>query len=307
MLKATALDSTRLGEQITDMVDQESPDAAIIIPVNARCDLCRVVDLLEDIARYDGPDRFQILLVVNNYDPDHPPTEHLELYSRLGVQTVAVTELPGDSRISPALRARMLALPYTNTRACIFFDADCRIPDPGRCLGWYCQSFRDPDVMLAYTKVGYYNWPDRLPVQLWLAVHYGWRAFKRNCLRVPTPRGSSYAIDRNLKQRLFEDGYLADETALGRLVKGFGYRSSYTRAKSCRVLTDGRVFQRARVHRLFTKYAFRRLKINVNNLIIRQDAARYTGRKGQESHKVDGQVTEGLAATSQEQSPAKTR
>lgn len=281
--------TTQLRDRLSPLLECDSPDTAIIIPVNAQGDLQKVLDLLEDISQYQGEDRFHIILVVNNFDPEQPPTAELELYEQLGVQTVSVPELGGHAGIPPALRARMYGLPYAKVRACCFFDADCRIPDPTSCLKWYCESFRDAEVMLAYTKIGYYNWPRRLGMRAWLLVHYTWRAFKRRCLRIPTPQGASYGIDRDLKKELFDGGYLADETAIGRLVKAFGHKTVFAGETSRRVMADGRMYQNASAFRLFTGYAFRRLRINLNSMFVRRDAADRTGREEDKVHDYDAE------------------
>lgn len=267
---------------------QATPDLAIIVPVNARGDLSKTLDLLADIAHYEGRLRFQIILVVNNFDPDNPPEQAMKTYRNWGVQTLSSATLDGNTGVPPALRARMLALPMARTVNCVFFDADCRIPDATACFNWYHQALCESAVMLAYTKVDYYNWPShRFAMRVWLHVHHLWRAFKRICLQVPTPRGSSYGINRDLKRQLFEDGYLADETGLGRVVKAFGHQSMYTGNDDCKVLTDGRMFENAQAHKLFTRYAMRRLRINLVSMVVRPDAANHTGRKGESAHQYD--------------------
>lgn len=269
------------------LLSVEEPSLAIVIPVNAKGDLNNVLLLLQDISKYAGKNRFQVILVVNNYPPEAPPSDFLDLYRAAGAEVLALPVLVGHAGIPPGLKARMAALQTVQCRAAVFFDADCRIPHPTKCLDWYAHAFTDPSTKLAYTRIAYFNWPSGVGMWLWLRVHYLWRWTKRNLLRVPTPQGASYAMDQKLKCQLYEQGYLADETAIGRLAQSFKHKTVYNGSRSCQITTDARMYENAKPLRMFTIYAWRRIRINVASFIIRQDSAEHTGRENDQPHHYD--------------------
>ncbi len=269
------------------LVNSQQPDLAIVIPVNAQGDLDNVLLLLQDISDYSGANRFQIILVVNNYPVETPPVNHISRYRAAGVEILELPELTGHAGIPPGLKARMAALDFVKCRAAVFFDADCRMPHPTVCLDWYAEAFKDPLTQLAYTKIAYFNWPPGVGMWLWLRVHYLWRWTKRNVLRIPTPQGASYAMDRKVKKELYDGGYLADETAIGRLAQSFSHKTVYNGSRPCRILTDARMYENAKPLRMFTVYAWRRIRINIASMMVRNDSAEHTGREHDEPHLYD--------------------
>ena len=283
--KNTILENDDLSLQ--GILCSENPDLAIIVPVNAKGGLANALFLLKDVSQYAGALRFQVILVVNNYDPEDPPKEFFDVYRKAGVVVLEFPQLPGHSGVPPGLRARMAGLSHVNCRGSVFFDADCRIPHPIQCSGWYCKAFENPEVKLAYTRIAYFNWPPGLGMWLWLRVHYSWRWTKRNLMRIPTPQGASYAMDVKLKEKLYNEGYLADETAIGRLAQRFDHKSMFNGSKSCRILTDARMYENARPSRLFTVYALRRIRINLASLVVRNDSAEHAGRENDNPHQYD--------------------
>ena len=250
------------------------PAATILAPVNAQGDLSNIRRLLGDLGAYGGSRRFDIVLVVNNYPDGSEPPELAELPS-LGVIAIGIPDVrvPGEAvgfsaRIPGARRAR--------TDALICFDADCRVPDPTALLDWYVDSF-DRGVDVAYSHVAYHSLRRHPSIQIRMLIHHATRWIKRVILRIPTVRGSNYAIRRSLLIRLYDSGYLADDFNVGPVARHAHARIAYSGDPQHVVLTSGRMF-RGGWGRLwgYVRYRFR---YNARVLRVRPDAARHTGRE----------------------------
>jgi hypothetical protein len=158
----------------------------------------------------------------------------------------------------------------------IFFDADCRIPNPTILLDWYIQQLKN-GTQAAYSHVGYFDLHDRLSIRARILIHHFARWIKRAILRIPTIRGSNYAINRSLFLQLYERGLLADDINVGPSVKSIGAKVAYNRSTRMIVLTSGRMFAGG-WYKLF-KYLLYRLRYNIRVLPVRTDTARHTKRE----------------------------
>lgn len=252
-----------------------APDASIVIPVNAQGDLENVLQILTDIAAYSGQYSFEVILVINNYPPDEPPPE-IKTYGDLGLRVVNIPDVrrPGEA---VGFTARIPGVQAAATECVILFDADCRIPDSSALLDWYVDQFK-AGAKAAYTHVGFYDLRDRLPNRVRLLIHHGSRWIKRVVLRIPTTRGSNYAVSRSLMLELYHKGMLADEMNVGPTFKAAGGRVTYSGSKDLTVLTSGRMFTGRSWIRLFRYYSYR-LRYNLRVLRVRANVARHTGRE----------------------------
>jgi Glycosyltransferase like family 2 len=250
-------------------------DASIVVPVNAQGDLENVLTLLGDIGRYAGPHVFEIVLVVNNYPEDRPPLAIPALEARDGVRVVAVPSVrePG---VAVAFSARMAGMRAARTPYAIHLDADCRVPDPTTLLDWYVQRLHGGDAV-AYTCVRYHSVRGRPSVYARIAIHHAARWTKRVLLRVPTTRGSSYAVHVPTLLRLYDEGLLADEMNVGPAAKSRGARVVYSGDRRTVVLTSGRMF--AGGWRKLWRYLRYRLRYNLRVLPVRPGVAERTGRE----------------------------
>lgn len=250
------------------------PDASIIIPVNAQGDLTNVLNILGDLCAYAGPHRLEVVLVVNNYVPDAPPAE-VATYRRMGINVVSIPNVrrPGEaigfSARIPGIRAA--SSPYT-----ILFDADCRVPNATALLDWYVKQFR-AGASVAYTYVGFYDLPNRLSNHFRTLTHHGARWFKRVVLRIPTTRGSNYAVQQRMMLELYEQGLLADEMNVGPVFKAHGGRVVYSGSRRLKVLTSGRMWTGGWA-KLF-RYLIYRIRYNLRVLPVGADVAQRTGRE----------------------------
>jgi len=66
---------------------------------------------------------------------------------------------------------------------------------------------------------------------------------KRVPLRIPTTRGSNYAVDRRVLLPLYERNLLSDDLNVGPALKSAGGDVVYSGARSLQVLTSGRRFK----------------------------------------------------------------
>jgi len=214
-----------------------APEASLVIPVNAQGDLLTVLKPLGDIAKYHGRHRIEIILVINNYPPEQPPTE-LDEFRALGVEVVAAASArrPGEVVI---VSARALGVRAAQSAVTIHFDADCQIPDVTALVDWYIESLRS-DVQLAYSLVGFYDYQTIPSVRMGIMIHHTVRWVKRTILKVPTTRGSNYAINRNLFLQLYDAGKLSVDLQVGPAAKLSGAKIAYSSSPSLRVLTSGR-------------------------------------------------------------------
>jgi hypothetical protein len=216
------------------------PDASVVIPVNAQEDLKNVLGILGDVARYEGTATLEVVLVINNYPEDDPPRE-LETYARAGVRTVGVPNVRRPGEVV-SFTARVPGAREASSEVTIYFDADCRIPNPSALLTWYVDELKR-GAQAAYSRVGYYDLRPLWSVRARIAIHHAARWTKRVLLRIPTVRGSNYAADRTLFLRLYDEGMLIDDLNVGPAVKTSGGSIAYSGARDLKVLTSGRRFK----------------------------------------------------------------
>lgn len=214
------------------------PDASIVIPVNAQKDLLNISRLLSDLARYSGPNHVELILVVNNYPAENPPAE-IELYRQAGLTVLGIPRVEHEGGV--ALAARIPGIRAAKSSATLLFDADCRIPHATALINWYIARFEE-GCDLAYTHVDYTDLPPGISVKVRMFVHHGSRWLRRNFLRMPTSRGSNYAIRRKLILDLFDQGRIPYDFHVGPAVKSIGGKIAYSGAKELVVLTSGRFF-----------------------------------------------------------------
>lgn len=250
------------------------PDASVVVPVNAQADLETVLGVVGKVAGYHGERSFEVVLVINNYPPGEPPPE-IEAYAGAGMRVVAVPSVWREGE-AVCLTARVPGARAAFSERVILFDADCLILNPTRVLDWYVEQF-ERGAQAAYTHVGYYDLRPLWSVRTRIAAHHLARWAKRVILRIPTTRGSNYAVDRSVFLRLYEQGLLVDDLNVGPAVKAAGGRVAYSRARSLRVLTSGRKFRGG--WRKLVRYLRYRLLYNVRVLQVRAG-----DRKGGETY-----------------------
>ena len=252
------------------------PDASIVVPVNAQADLEAVLSALSQVAGYRGDRSFEVVLVINNYPVDEPPPE-IETYAGAGMRVVAVPNVWREGE-AVCLTARVPGARAAASERLILFDADCRIPDPSRLLDWYVQQF-ERGAEAAYTHVGYYGLRPLWSVRARIAAHHLARWVKRVVVRIPTTRGSNYAVDRTVFLRLYEDGRLIDDLNVGPEVEAAGGRVAYSGSRGLQVLTSGRKFRGG--WRKLARYLRYRLLYNVRVLQARAG----DGKRGKPYHR----------------------
>jgi hypothetical protein len=232
----------RLGVELKRLRGDRAalPDASVIVPVNAQEDLRNVLRIVEDIARYEGDATFEVVLVINNYPVEEPPRE-LGAYARAGMRTVGVPDVRRPGEVV-SFTARVPGAREASSDITVHFDADCRIPNPSALLTWYVDQLRN-GAQAAYSRVEYYDLRPLWSVRARIAVHHAARWMKRVVLRIPTVRGSNYAVDRTLFLRLYDDGMLIDDLNVGLAVKAAGGPLAYSGNPELRVLTSGRRFK----------------------------------------------------------------
>ena len=79
-------------------------------------------------------------------------------------------------------------------------------------------------------------------IRVRLAVHHIMRWIKRNLVRIPTARGSNYAIDRSRLLKLVDSGIVEEDLQVGLAVKGAGGGCVYSGERPLQVFTSGRRF-----------------------------------------------------------------
>lgn len=252
-----------------------SPDASIVIPVNAQGDLKNVLNILSDIGEYAGSHSFEVILVINNYPPKATPPE-VENYRKLGVKVVSIPDIrrPGEAI---GFSARIPGVEVASSENAMLFDSDCRIPNSTALLDWYVEQF-NAGAKLAYTHVGFYDFPNTGPGRARLLIHHGGRWIKRVLLRIPTNRGSNYAVNRSLFLKLYAQGFLADEMNVGPTFKSVGGRIAYSGSQDLVVLTSGRMIT-GRSWKSLMRYYLYRIRYNLRVLPVRSSAASYTKRE----------------------------
>lgn len=232
----------RLGVELKRLRGDSAalPDASVIVPVNAQEDLRNVLRIVEDIARYEGDATFEVVLVINNYPVDQPPPE-LGAYAAAGIRTVGVPDVRRPGEVV-SFTARVPGAREASSDVTIHFDADCRVPNSSALLTWYIERLRG-GAHAAYSPVAYYDLRALWSVRARIALHHAARWTKRVALRIPTVRGSNYAIDRQLFLRLYDAGMLIDDLNVGLAVKASGGSLAYSGDQELRVLTSGRRFK----------------------------------------------------------------
>ena len=263
-------------------VPDRRPDASIVVPVNAKGDLENATRLLLDLARYDGPHTFQTILVVNNYDGD-PPAQVAE-YEATGAQVLSLPKVERRVGDAIAFSVRLPGVRAANAPWIILFDADCRIPDATSLLDWYVARGRD-GAGVAYTHVDFYDLLPAPSVRVKVRIHHVARWVKRVLLRIPTTRGSNYAVVRKLMLDLYDSGLLADDLNVGPAAKARCEAIVYSGDRRLTVLTSGRMFRAGWVE-IITYYWYR-LRYNVRVLPVRPGVARRTARDRQPADRYD--------------------
>ena len=110
-----------------------------------------------------------------------------------------------------------------------------------------------------------------------MAAHHGSRWVKRVLLRIPTIRGSNYAVDRDLFLGLYERGMLAEDMNVGPAMHKFSGPIPYSGDLRHVVLTSGRMFRGG--WRKLSRYLLYRLRSNLRVIPVHEDAASRTGRE----------------------------
>jgi hypothetical protein len=232
----------RLGTELARLRGDPTvtPDASIVIPVNAQADLENVLDVVGEITRYRGPRTFDVNLVVNNYPPDEIPAA-AKAYNAAGMRVLTI---PSVWRVGEAvcLSARIPGIRAASAERIIVFDADCRIPNPTLLLDWYVDQF-ERGATLAYTRVAHFDLRPLWSVRARIFAHHASRSIKRVLLRIPTTAGANYAVDRGAFLRAYEQGFLVDDLNVGPALKALGGRVAYSGARPLQILASGRKFR----------------------------------------------------------------
>ena len=251
-----------------------SPTLSIVIPLNAQADIDNALELLGDLAAYRGQAVKETIVVANNFEPDAAPPRlaELEAAGATVLRIPQVTVRPGEV---VSFAARIPGTRAATTPASVHFDADVRVPNAQALLAWYDEQMR-AGVDLAYTSVGHHSLPPGLSVRVSMSIHHTSRWVKRVLLRVPTARGSNYAIRAQVLLDAYERGMLADDINVGPAVRAIDGRIAYNGDKQLRVLTSGRVY-RAGWGRTLRYYVYR-LRYNLRVLPVSSEAASKTGR-----------------------------
>jgi hypothetical protein len=258
------------------------PDASIAIPVNAQGDLETVLGVLNDIAKYAGKHTFEVILAINNYPEGEEPAE-VEFFRSMGI---FVESTPSVRRPDEAVcfSARMTGIRAASTDHLLLFDADCRIPDATALIDWYIDRLHN-GAKLAYTHVGYYDFRKRLSIAARILAHHGARWVKRQLLRIPTTRGSNYAVNRAEMLRYYEQRLLSDDLNVGPTFKAHGLRIDYSGKRQFVVLTSGRMFTGG--WRRLIRYLLYRLNYNLKMLPVSQDVTKRIQRGSDNIRKVN--------------------
>lgn len=254
---------------------QASPDASVVIPVNAQADLDTVLMPLGDLAQYSGMHRFEVVLVINNY-PEGSPPRRVERFRRLGIRVVDVPSArqPGEVVI---LSARALGTRAARSDVTIHLDADCRIGNVNALLDWYIESVKQ-GAGVAYSHVGFYDLRSLASVRAKIGIHNLARWSKRNLLRIPTTRGSNYVARKGLFLSLYDEGRLSVDLQVGPAAKLAGETVVYSGRREFTVLTSGRRFRGGWIK--MVRYYLYRLRYNWNAVPTRRRAVKRGGWTG---------------------------
>jgi hypothetical protein len=167
--------------------------------------------------------------------------------------------------------ARIPGIRAASADTIVLFDADTRIPQPTELLDWYVAQFRG-GAKAAYTHVGFYDLRPLWSVRARIAAHHIARWVKRAVLRIPTTRGSNYAVSRSGLLPLYDQGLLTDDLNVGPAIRAAGGRVAYSGSKRLVVLTSGRKFHGGWVK--LGRYLRYRLLYNVRALRLPTDRPR---------------------------------
>jgi len=252
-----AIDSLISLIKVWDERANTDQDASIVIPVNAQEHLQDIFYILSDIGDYRGAYSFEIILVINNYPPQNPPPE-IRFFKSRGIRVVPVSDvrIPGQH---PALTSRILGIEAAHTDSILLFDADCRLPYPTPLLDWYIRVLHH-GAHLAYTHVAYINLLPDLSIRIRIGLHHILRWIKRVLLRIPTSRGSNYAVRRTSMLDLDRQGLISGDIFVGPAMKSAGARIIYSGHKQHTVLTSGNKIKRGWKRAI--KYWWSRIRIN---------------------------------------------
>jgi hypothetical protein len=264
---ATEIDLALLQTRIERLRGDASlpPDASIVIPVNAKSDLGKALETVDNICNYNGRHRLEIVLAINNFPRNDPPVE-IEQYARMGLTIAALAhmqDLKPRAQYRVAFGGRILGTRAAHSDITVHVDADCRLANATRLLDWYISKLRE-GYKLAYTHVGYYDVRESLSIQVRLGVHHMSRWVKRHIFRIPTSRGSNYAVDHSLFLQLFEEGRVREDLQLGSAVSSAGGKTIYSGKPQLKVLTSGRNFHPG--WRKLFRYNRYRLRYNLSQL-----------------------------------------
>jgi hypothetical protein len=254
--------------------DDPAPELSVVVPVNAQGDLENVLHLIEDLTRYDGLYTIEIIAVVNNYIGETPPAA-VGSYRALGVRVVAIPDVrrPGEA---VGFSARIPGVRAARSEYIVLFDSDCRVPEPTELLDWYGMILRK-GAAAAYSRVEYYDYEDCASIRARFWFHHAARWFKRNLLRIPTTRGSNYAVRRTYMLDLYDRSLLADEMNVGPTFRKLKGQVAYSGSRRHVVYTSGRMFRPG--WKRIWPYMLYRLRYNVRVLPVREGVAQMTGRE----------------------------
>jgi hypothetical protein len=260
------------------------PDLSIVVPVNAMGDLRNVVDLLHDVADYQGPYSLEVVLLVNNYPPGNVPAEVDEL-RRLGVQVEAVPDVrePGYAVV---FSARMHGIRAAKSKFVVVFDADNRLSSASDLINWYGDRMRE-GASAAYTPVGFCNFPNVPSLHTRFFIHHASRWVKRNMFGIPTTQGANYAVRREAMLELYDAGLLADDINVGPTFKRMVGAVAYSGRQNHVVYTSARMF-RVGWKRIVPYYLYR-LRYNLRVLPVRAGVAGRTGRENDPVRRYDNE------------------
>jgi hypothetical protein len=233
-------------------------DVAIVVPVNAESDLDEARQLLEDLTAYHGAHTLDLVFVVNNFSPSRAP-DGLAALEQGGARVLAVPNLRKEG-YSIGIAARAYGLRHTRADQAILLDADCRVPNPTELVDWYVDQLRG-GASAAYTRVSHHGLSAARSVRVRVWMHHTARWLKRTLLRIPTLRGSNYAVRTAEFLRLFDEGRIRHDINVGPAMKSAGGRIAYTGRRELTVLTSGR-FLRPGWGRLL-RYLPKRIGYNV--------------------------------------------
>lgn len=273
-MQRQSIDLLKLGSTIREIRGNpdDIPDASIIIPVNAQGDLDNVLHMISDIARYNGSHHLELVIVVNNYEPDQPP--NVQRHIDLGLKVLMIPNVRREGEVV-SFTARVPGVRAAASENAILFDADCKLVSPTDLIDWFIREL-NAGAALAYTHVDYFDLEPGLVVRMRVFIHHASRWVKRVLLRIPTARGSSYAVNRSVFLEAYDRDMLADELNVGPVVKSLGHKIAYTQAKNLRVLTSGRMFKGGWVT-LF-KYFRYRLRYNLRMIPVGEDTRKRSDR-----------------------------